>query len=120
MPGFSDHFRDSVSPAGVMDGLFVRSRSILCFIEFDQNKFCWIICLLNYIKARNSWFLHAIVSILNGHLLEIFYKFGLDIYMNMDDQHFFAPDNFHMKTVLNTNFTFLHSLDTTIKKMKRG
>src|SRR5215216_1631719 len=84
----SQHLCGGVAPARIMCGLFVRGRSIRCFIDFNKDELGWVICLLDYIKACNARFLHTIAGILNGCLLEGLYKFRFDIHMNMDDLHF--------------------------------
>src|SRR6266511_5332337 len=87
LSGFSHHRHDLITPALVMSCLFMNGRSLHCFIDFDQDKLRWVICLLDHLKARNPCFLHAIAGILNGCLLESFDEFRFDTYMNKDNLH---------------------------------
>jgi hypothetical protein len=85
--GFGHHGSNGVAPGLVMTGFFVSGGRIGSAISFDEHKTGWIILLLDDVKASDTGFLDALASVGKSGLFEGLDVFGLEMNVNVDDEH---------------------------------
>ena len=56
-------------------------------IRFDKHEASWIILLLEDVERRNAWLFDALASVREGRLFEGFDVFGLQMNLNVNDEH---------------------------------
>jgi hypothetical protein len=60
-------------------------------VHLDKNEPSRVILLLDYVETRNTRLLHAVAGVLRACLFKSLDHVGLDVYMDMNNQHFRPP-----------------------------
>src|SRR5215216_2092346 len=98
LPGLCHHLHHGVAPKLVVRCLFMSGGRLDGSIDFHEHEFGGILGLLKDVKAYIPCLLNALGCILKGRLFERFDKFRFDMYMNMDDVHFFSSYSHHQNS----------------------
>ena len=70
-----------------MRGLLVRGYGFRRAVDLGEHKSCRIVFQLHHVKARDAGLLHARARIFDGGLPELLYGFGLDVHVNVNNEH---------------------------------
>ena len=60
-------------------------------VHLDKNETSRVILLLDHVEARNARLLHAVTGVIRGRLFKSLDHVRLDVYVNMNNQHFRPP-----------------------------
>jgi hypothetical protein len=81
------HRSDDVAPDLVVFRFFVGGRRFGSAISFDEHETGWIILLLEDVESRDAGFFEALASVGEGRLFEGFDVFGLQMNVDVNDEH---------------------------------
>jgi len=73
-----------------MHGFFMFRWGVFVPIDFDEDKMGRVVLLLDNIKAKDTFFLHAFFRVLDAGLLEGTDIRGLGLGLDMNDKHRFS------------------------------